>query len=164
MKRGMVSQVFVFIFVLLIIILVLFYGIKSIALVKKDSDKVLLLTFVSDFREVVGEYYLFDVGSNKIVELSLPTQIERVCFANAGERVTTYVPGSLRLLVEGNKKNNLYVLPLDAFSSPAPDFDVSNLMVDPAENPLCFDVKGRLRVKIETVLVNNQIFVEVMRS
>ena len=164
MKKGLSTQIFIFIFALIMIVLVLGFGIKSLNTVKNTADKVELLTFVTNLDEGIQEYYAFDVGSNKRVQLLLPKQIEEVCFANPEEPLTTTHPNQeLLFFLKTNKKDNLYTLPLDAFTNPAPDFIIENMIVPADKNPLCVKTQGRLDILIETVLYNDQVFVQVQQ-
>ncbi len=164
MKKGLSTQIFIFIFALIMIALVLGFGIKSLGTVKNTADKVELLTFITNLDEGIQEYYAFDVGSNKRVQLLLPNQVKEVCFVNPKEPLTTtHKNQDFLFFLKNNKKDNLYILPLDAFTNPAPDFTIDNMIVPADQNPLCVKTQGKLDILIETVLYNDQIFVQIQQ-
>ena len=55
----------------------------------------------------------------------------------------------------------MYVLPLDAFPAPAPDFQIKDLIVLGDKNPLCFNTNGKLNAVIETTLYENDVYVGI---
>ena len=161
MKKGISTQIFIFIFALLMIVLVLGFGIRSLSTVSDTANNVELLTFIDTLDDLVQEYYVFDVGSSELVDLAVPKGVTHVCFSNPKEPISKSVPTDLAFFVQNNKKDNLYILPLDAYKAPAPDFTVAHMYVDPTTNPLCVATQGLLQVKLETVLFNNEIFVQI---
>ena len=161
MKRGISTQVFIFIFALIMIVLVLWFGIKSLGTVKSTSDKVELLTFVSHFENAIEEYYNLDVGSSARKTFPLPKAIQQICFVLPGQPLTKPADSDFRFFITNNQKDNMYIFPLDAFTSPAPDFTLANLHIDPTTNPLCIQTQSKLSVLLETALYNKNIVVTV---
>ncbi len=163
-KRGqLLSQPFVYIFALVVGALILVFFFFFVLDLKKTADFTELSTFVNKLQDVIDGYGNFDVGSSKKISLSLPGKVEKVCFVNPDLALNTAgLDDFFASVLQSNKKNNLFILPLDAFPSPAPDFFIEGLIVL-SENPLCVETDGVLKISVETMLHNNKIFVDVKR-
>ena len=161
MQKGMSQQVFIFIFALIMMALVLIFGVRQLFVVTDTATTVETLSFVEDFKQEVQAYTNFDVGSSKQVKLSLPSGVNQICFFNTQQPIQGISDPILRAFLEADKKNNLYVLPLEEFQNPGPGFFVPHLTVKGSNNPLCVLTPNGLLVIIETVAVDNTIAVAV---
>ena len=162
MKKGITVQPFIFILTLIVMAFVLAFGLKSFLDIKKTADLTELSNFIIKLEDEVEVFYNFDVGSKKDLNLNLPLNVERICFFNTGERINVNMNDDFfRAVLESSRRDNVFVLPLDAFSKV--DFYVDGLRVDNIENPLCFNVKGKLMAEIETILYNNNVYVQINR-
>lgn len=165
MKRGVSTIIFIFLFALILMALIFAFGIKSFLDVKKTADTVELVTFIDQLDKKVQQYYSFGIGSSTEQTFSLPSQITLVCFADPEKPLTTTADSRLTFFLQNNKKDNVYVLPLDVFPEPpAPDFTIKHLIVDPFTNPLCISAQGKkLSLVLETVARDNNVFVQVKK-
>ena len=163
MKKGSIlAQPFVFIMALILMALIIIFGAKSVFQIKKTADIAELNKFIINLDNQVELMYNYNVGSSKDISLNLPTSIEKICFSNPGEPITSNVDDNFfRTILENDKSNNVFIHPLRKFR----DFDykIDNLIVKSNENPLCFNTNGKLNGVMETVLVDNQVFVEIKR-
>src|SRR3989344_3584699 len=164
MHKGMTQQIFIFIFALIMMALVLLFGVRQLSVVTTTADKVETLVFIDDFTKEIQSYTNFDIGSSKQVRLSLPSGINQVCFFDPKQPVQGISDPVFRALLEGDKKNNLYVLPLEEFQNPGPGFIVPHLITKGSHNPFCVLTPNGFRVIIETVAVDNTIAVAVRES
>lgn len=141
--------------------LVLIFGVRQLFLVTETAEKVETLSFIEDLKKEVQTYANFDVGSNKYLTLSVPAAVNQVCFFNSNLPISSITDPVFKALLKGDKRNNVFVLPLEEFQDPGPGFFVSHLIVQGSRNPLCVLTPNSLQIKIETVLVNNAVAVEV---
>lgn len=161
MHKGMTQQVFLFIFALIMMAVVLLFGIRQLFIVTDTADKVETLTFVEDFKQELQTYANFDVGSSKYLTLSVPSDVNQICFFNSKKPIQGITDPVLKALLQSDKQNNLFVLPLERFQNPGPGFFIPALTVQGTKNPLCIMTSNSLKVFIETVFVDNKIAVEV---
>jgi len=154
-------QTFSFIFFLVLMALILGYGIRSFMSVKTISDDVGLGDFVFHLRDEVDALFSFEVGSSKHVTFLLAPAVERVCFYNGDEPITTSpLDPTLKLHLEANPDDNIFVMP---FTFAQNTFSLEHLRAG-QENPLCFLTKGKLQSRLETVLGDDgTVYVEIQR-
>lgn len=157
----MTQQVFIFLFALLLVALVLVFGVKQLLLVMSTADKVETLKFVDDFRKQVQTYAGFGIGSSKQLIIPLPSTVDQVCFFTPGQPLTGISDPVLRALLQSERKNNFYLLPLEQFQNPGPGFTIPYLVVRGPKNPLCILTPNDLRVQITTIEYQGGISVEV---
>ncbi|MDP1694236.1 MAG: hypothetical protein Q8L34_01730 [Candidatus Woesearchaeota archaeon] len=157
----MTQQVFIFIFALIMMAFVLMFGVRQVILVNDTGEKIATLSFVEDFKKEVQTYANFDVGSNKLVKLSVPSGVNQICFFNSNKPVRDISDPVLNALLRGDKKNNLFVLPLEKFQNPGPGFFIDHLTVEGQQNPVCVLTANDFQVYIETIVVDNKIAVNV---
>lgn len=159
-KKGITIQPFMWVLVIVMMAFVLLFGFRSVRDVGRTADLTELATFMNRLENTVEVFSQFDVGSTKEVSFSLPRAIELICFANPGERLTRPISDDFfRGVLENEATDNVYLLPLDAYTRTT--YFIDRLRVDSADNPSCISVNGMLRAEIETVLVDNQVFVEI---
>ena len=133
---------FVVIFSLIVMALILLFGARSIRDLGGVADMTELSRFVGNLQNVVEVYYNYDVGSKNEVSLNVPGKIEKICFFNPGGSINVGVDMEFRERLEDNSRDNMWILPLDAFKSPAPDFRIEYLRAGVGgENPLCILTK-----------------------
>ena len=161
MRKGMTQQVFIFIFALIMMALVLTFGVRQLGIVIDTADKVETLTFIEALKKEVLTYYNFDVGSNKYLILPVPSDVNQICFFNNQLPVQGITDSVFKALLQGDKKNNVFVLPLEQFQNPGPGFFIPHLTVQGQRNPLCLTTSNSLKVLIETVALQNTVAVEV---
>lgn len=163
MKRGSIlGQPFVLIGALLLMGLIILFGIRAVIQIKNTADIAELAKFKINLDNQVELMYNYNVGSVKDISVSLPTAVERICFSNPGESITIRVDDNFfRKILENDKVNNVFLHPLRSFKKF--DYRVDNLRVKSDENPLCIKTNGKLDAVMETVLINNKIFVEIRR-
>lgn len=157
----MTQQVFIFIFALILMALVLVFGIKNLLLVTTTAEKVETLSFVEDLKKEVQTYYNFDVGSTKYLTLSVPADVNQICFFNNQLPLQGISDPVFLALLAGDKKNNVFILPLEHFQNPGPGFSIPHLTVRGPRNPLCIMTPNSLKLLIETVVIPNGVAVEV---
>ncbi len=159
-KKGITIQPFMWILVLITMAFVLIFGVRTIRDVNRTADLTELASFVHKLDNTVEVFSHFDAGSTKEVSFSLPRALEQVCFANPEEPfLRPIVDDFFRGVLENEATSNVYILPLDTYTRT--DYTVPLLRVSSRDNPLCIPVKGLLRAELETVLVNDEIFVEI---
>lgn len=161
MQKGMTQQVFIFIFALIMMAFILMFGVRQVFLVTDTSDKIQTLSFVEDFKKEVQTYANFDIGSNKLVKLSVPSAVNQICFFNSKQPVQGISDLVFKALLKSDKKNNLFVLPLEEFQNPGPGFFIDHLTVIGQQNPICVMTANSFQVYIETIVVDNKIAVQV---
>lgn len=163
MKKGYIlAQPFVIILALILMALVVLFGGRAVSLIKKTADIAELNKFILNLDNQVELMYNYNVGSTKEISLNVPLSIEQICFSNPGEPLSKNVNDNfLRTILENDKLNNVFILPLNKFK----DFDyrIDNLRVPNRENPLCVNTRGKLDAVMETVLVENKVFVEIRK-
>ncbi len=157
----MISQTFVFIFALILMALILGFGIKSLTDLRTVSDDVELATFVNRIEDKVEIFSNFDVGSSEDMTLFLPSKIERVCFYNPGETITVSGIDSFFLAVlQNSNQDNVFFTPFTNLAKP--DYYIASLRAG-GDNPLCFASLGKVTFTLTTILLNENIYVEVTR-
>ena len=163
MKKGnMLAQPFVFIMALILMGLILVFGMRSVFQINQTADIAEINKFRLNLNNQVELMYNYNVGSIKDVSLNVPMNVEKICFSNPGESVTSDIKGELfAAALEHDTINNIYLFPMDKFSKP--NFKISDLRVNSIENPLCFVTKGKLNAVLETVYTNNRLFVEIKK-
>jgi hypothetical protein len=161
-KRGVSTEPFIYILTILIIAFVAIFGFRSFNDVKDTADFTSLSKFVNDLQNEVDRYSNFDIGSEKRVKISLPGEVEEICFVNKNE-INQDIDDELKNIFEANEKDNMYVLPLDSFPAPAPDFKIDKLDISEEINPLCFETEGFLNAVIETKVRDNKIYIEIRK-
>ena len=162
MHKGMTQQIFIFIFALIMMALVLVFGIRQLFVVTDTASTVETLAFVEDFKKEVQTYTTFDAGSTKNVRISVPSAVHQLCFFNPQLPVAGISDPVFKALLQGDKKNNLFVLPLEEFQSPGPGFFIPHFVLQGPKNPYCtLAKKGLLQVMIETVSVDTTTAVTV---
>lgn len=110
LKKGQIqSQIFIYVFALLIISLILFFGVKAISKFKGDTDKVSLVSFISDLnseiRSITSEY-----DSIKEVNLDLPKQFKQVCFTDKNTQVSEVSIPIIKNYIQDKSKSNVFIL------------------------------------------------------
>lgn len=167
-KRGqLLSQPFIYIFAIILVALILLFGVRLITNLTKQSEEVELVVFVSDLKTQVNNFYHFDPGSSKELNILLPKKIKQLCFYSNKYPVTVELSHpdlkDLDLILQYPQSDNLYVIPLTAYSETT--FTIPNLQPPASENPLCFTPKsGRLNALIETKAYQNNIYVEIRKQ
>ncbi|HLD15736.1 MAG TPA: hypothetical protein VJB94_04125 [Candidatus Nanoarchaeia archaeon] len=159
MKNGqLLSQPFVYISALIIGALIIIFGARAIGDIDKERKNIELATFITSLRDNVNTYYNFDEGSSKKISLYIPDNVDRVCFYNKDKIINADIEEFFKKLLELDTINNVYLLPFG--ENLKSEFFINHLRNE-EENPLCFDVKGRLNALIETKASNNEIYVEI---
>jgi len=158
MKRGQLDQPFIIIFALVVASVILILGYYSISGLIKTAGSVETAKFYGDLKKNVEIYYNYAPGTNALIKLSVPDDINGVCFVE------------LNTVDESDIKYKGVAEDVGAFKKTA-DYNVffsikenikpvSPLRIEklkPKENPICKDTIGRL----EIVLTNKGSYVEV---
>ena len=158
MKRGQLDQPFVIIFALVVASVILILGYYSISGLIKTAGSVETAKFYGDLKKNVEIYYNYAPGTNALIKLSVPDDINGVCFVE------------LNTVDESDIKYKGVAEDVGAFKKTA-DYNVffsikenikpvSPLRIEklkPKENPTCKDTLGRL----DLVLTNKGSYVEV---
>ena len=167
-KRGqLLSQPFIYIFAIVLAALILLFGVMLINKINNQSEEVQLIAFISDLKTQVNNFYHFDPGSSKELNILLPKKIKQLCFYSNKYSITTELNHpdlkDLNLILQYPQSDNLYVIPLTEYSETR--FTIPNLQPPASENPLCFIPKsGRLNAIIETKAYQNNLYVEIKRT
>ena len=129
--------------------------------VKTISDDVSVGDFFLHLRDEVDAMFSFEIGSSKQVTFLLAPAIERVCFFNGGEPLTTGpLDETLKLHLDAHPDKNIFVMP---FTFAQSTFTLDHLRAG-GENPLCFVTTGALHLRLETVLGDDgKVYVEIQR-
>ena len=164
MKKGSIlAQPFVMIMALVVMGLVILFGIRAVLQIKSTADTTELVKFAINLENQVELMYNYNAGSVKDLSLNMPAVIEKICFSNPGEPVTSRVDdGFFKRILEADKTNNVFIHPLRNFKKF--DYKIDNLRVKSDENPLCIETNGRLNGVMETIVYDNKIFVEIRRT
>lgn len=163
MKKGVAEQVFIYIFALIVMALVLVFGFRSILDIKEKAELTEISKFISNLKDLINTYYNFDVGSSKEIKLNAPSKVNEICFVNPKQEIKGKISDAFFYeTLKENTKYNVYILPLDAYPEPAPDFIIEHLEVNEKNNPLCIKTKdGILKAIIETKAKEKYVYVEM---
>ncbi len=157
----MTQQVFIFIFALILMAVVLLFGIRQLVLVTSTADKIETLSFIDTLKKEVQTYANFDIGSTKYLTLSVPNDVNQVCFFNNQLPAQDIADPVFQALLTSDRRNNIFVLPLESFQSPGPGFFIPSLTVRGSRNPLCVTTPDSLKIILETIAVPQGVAVEV---
>ena len=105
MKKAQIqSQIFIYVFALLVISLILFFGIKSISSFKKDTEKVIMVNFITDLKSQVNSI-TSEYDSIQKVSLDLPKEYKVVCFIDKNANTPYEIVNEY-----SNTDNNIFIL------------------------------------------------------
>ena len=155
-KAQIASQPFIYIMGIIVMVLILTFGIRAISSLKREAELVQMSTFITDLNKYVETYYNLNVGSSREITLTVPNQVDMVCFTIPKKPFTASVDPNLEFILQGS--DNLYL-----FGSQIGPRTISHLEPKSEENPLCFQTKGNLHAFIETKSRDREVFVEISR-
>ena len=163
MQRGeLFSQPFIMIFALIIMALVLVFGIRSFTQVSDTADSVDAAKFILQLKNEITKYYNFDIGSSKILKISLPTKLKEICFYNPAQAITADLDPYVKGVIEKGR-NNLYLLPLETY--PTSSYPIEHLRNIDKKNPSCIQKKeGSITIYLETQADSKDAYVGVKRA
>lgn len=132
MKKAQIqSQIFIYVFALLVISLIMFFGIKSLSSFKKDTEKVILVNFVTELKtkvqSITSEYDSFSE-----VTLDLPKEYTKVCFKEKGATTGINMIDSEYI----NSDNNVFILKKGILDT---EFNAGKIQIPTASKSLCLD-------------------------
>ena len=130
-KAQIQSQIFIYVFALLVISLILFFGIKSLASFKKDTEKVVLVNFVNDLKSRVASI-TSEYDSVEEVTLDLPKEYTTVCFLNKDASPTDYAIVNEYIGTD----NNVFILKENLLEK---EFNAGKIRVMDGTGSLCID-------------------------
>jgi len=93
--------------------------------------------------------------------LSVPNDVNQVCFFNNQFPARGVSDPVFQALLASDKRNNVFVLPLERFQNPGPGFFIPSLTVQGSRNPLCVTTPNSLKIILETIAVQQSVAVEV---
>ena len=144
-KRGqLIAEPFIWISALVIGALVLFFGIRSVFNLIDTAALTQIADFKKSFETSVNEVYYSDAGSSKLVSISLPGKIKRVCFySNQGSINKNEIsPEDISAIKIAGSDKNMFLLPLDAYKITLMH-NIENLK---ANNLICFDKTKKIKL------------------
>jgi len=148
------SQITIYVLVVLIIGLSLFLGLGGIKTIKNIETKAEINNFVNTLENSLKAQKMKTLGSVDPVVLSLPSNIQKICFIDDKEK---FSPNNfLELTKEKNiyKDKNLFFFPSEEFAPAKIEF----IKLKELENPLCVNViNGKLNLKLTTLKDNTLI-------
>ena len=147
-KKSQITPAIVITILLVIVgVFTLFLSLGGFEEIKDTQKKVEINNFVSTLENSLKSQKLNTVGSSKQFSLSLPSNIETVCFIDEKE---AFSPESFLLLSKEKeiyKDKNLFFFPSEKFT-PA---NIDYLKLDSSSNPLCVQIfNGKLNIKLTT--------------
>ena len=81
LKKGEILGVpLVLVFGLIVGALILYFGTTYILKLKEEAEYIDLLDTIQDIDAMIDTYGNYDPGSSKVVSLSLPKKVEKLCF------------------------------------------------------------------------------------
>ena len=153
MKRGQIRQVFIWITILILAGLILIFGLNTVKNTQEIGDEVLVVNFFKNFKSKVNNYYFLSSGSSGVEDFNLPGGVSCVCFTNGnvgsvdescgGENTEEIING----VIDSDDEFNMFLVVNKEFQKTRDK--IENL--DVTVNPTCFNVNGRLEVKLENV-------------
>ncbi len=156
MKAQLAEQPFIYIMGIVVTVLILAFGFRSITQIKEEASLVQVSTFITDLSRIVETYYNLNVGSSKEISLTVPDSIKMICFTNPNQPLTAVIEPELEFILTGSE--NVYL-----FNGKLGPRTIHHLEVNPLENPLCFQTKGKLIASLETKSRERQVYVELSR-
>ena len=145
MGRGQLfGQPFVYIFAIIVAVFILAFGVRMTLKLKDTGEYVALIDFKNELEDNVKVYYNFDAGSNDFFTVFLPPSLRYVCFYNPDTAITNNEFPELNQIV-AYRRDNLYFLPLGAFSDRQSSFKIDKLKAI-EENPKC--VKNGMKYQL----------------
>lgn len=159
-KSQIQSQIFIYVFALLVISLILFFGIKSLSSFKKDTEKVILVNFVTELKSKISSI-TSEYDSVSEVSLDLPKDYEAVCFKSSKiYDSTTLFSGTHydSILNEYiTTDNNVFIMKKGGLLES--EFNAGKIQV-PSNTPFCIDnnlgtIKFRVRGKGRYAEISN---------
>jgi len=120
MKRGQILGLpLILIFALIVGAFILLYGAKVILDLTAEADYVDLLDNIKDIENNVETFQNYDVGSSKVYDISLPEDVEKLCFYSPladrsnclddGKECSTELQETLDLII--SDQYNVYLIP-----------------------------------------------------
>jgi len=85
-KKAQLSQVFIYIFAAILAVSIMIYGYRTIRGFGQRTEQISLVRFKTDLESEIRTM-ASDYGSVKKVELSLPSQYQKVCFVDLSKPI-----------------------------------------------------------------------------
>ncbi len=171
-KRGqLLGTPIMYILIVIVMALVLFFGFKTVGDVFHARDITQTSKFVLDFQDDVEVVYSYDVGSAKSFKsIALPSKVTHVCFFDPTRSITmnnnelNALDYSLFYYLDVSMTDNLFLVPVNEYGSPYPDYYIEHFKSNSEENPLCVEkTKNGVEVILESYLEERQVYVGVKR-
>ena len=146
MKKGISTQIFIWIFAMVVLGVIIYFGFDMINKTWCFGKGVDVVKFNQDFEDEVREVYLLSKGSNKKIELNVPSEYDEICFF---DRTKSYnankiTNNEIKEIIELDQSmNNVFFVSDDKCVDEEPQL-VEHLL--PYENPICFDIRKSNRI------------------
>ena len=158
-KSQFTSNVFMYILVVIIIGFTLVLSFRGMKDFGQSEKKVEIQNFVFTLEKALKNQNIKGRGSVDSISLSLPSNVEKVCFVDSNERFSPHSFLELTNAIEIYRDRNLFFFPYDKFS-PA---KIGYVKLNDSENPLCVNVlNNKLNLKITTL--TNEVLVEAVNE
>ncbi len=145
-RAQLMSHPFTMILTLVLAALIIFFGVSAIINLVKVSSQVDLASFRTSLQKEVDTYYNLDEGSQKIITLQLPGEVNYICFVDQSMHIDySLIPNGKENLVKVITNKNVFPIP----EIGQPSLDPINIEhLKPESNPLCIKTSSRLVAKI----------------
>ena len=145
-RAQLLSHPFTIILTLVVAAFIIIFGISAIRDLINVSNQVDLSSFTNSLQKEVDTYYSLESGSQKLLSINVPSQVEYICFIDQSADIDySLIPNEKAGLVRAIKDKNVFFIP--ARKNPSLDpVNIRNLK--PASNPLCVKTINKLEAKI----------------
>ncbi len=159
----------VYIGVTVMMALVLYFGFTSLSKIFLAKETTEVSKFVLDLQDEVELIHNYDTGSSKkFSSIALPKKVTHVCFFDPSRNVDVdvfeldYLDENLKYYLETSIKENLFLVPLELYNAPYPDYYVAGMKLETRyDNPLCLETSGEFEVVLNNYFDGQNIFVGV---
>ncbi len=137
-KSQLTSIIMIYIFIVIIVGLTLLLSISAIRGFNTSKKEAEIDTFVFTLEKTMKQQVTKPSGSMNPVTLSLPPNIEKVCFVENNEKFSPHTSSELTKEKELYVDKNLFFFPQNTFAP----VNIEYIKLDEAENPLCVKTPG----------------------
>ena len=158
-KSQFTSNVFMYMLVVIIIGFTLVLSFRGMKDFGQSEKKVEIQNFVFTLEKALKNQNIKGRGSVDSISLSLPSNVEKVCFVDSNERFSPHSFLELTNAIEIYRDRNLFFFPYDKFGPAKIDY----VKLNESENPLCVNVlNNKLNLKLTTL--TNEVLVEAVNE